>query len=116
MSLIVPLWRIAAARAGDKGDTSNISVVVRDPAHYPHVCAQLTADRIRDAYRDVFRGTCRRYRLDHLGALNFVCDRALEGGVSRSLNLDAHGKSFSYLILRLEIELPDQAKSPPSTG
>jgi hypothetical protein len=28
----------------------------------------------------------------------------LEGGVNTSLNLDSHGKSFSYLILGLPIE------------
>jgi hypothetical protein len=29
---------------------------------------------------------------------------ALEGGVNASLNLDSHGKSWSYLILGLELE------------
>lgn len=110
----VRLRDIANARAGDKGDTSNIAVIVRDPAHYGAVCAQLTADRIRATWPDLFCGPVHRYRLDHLCALNFVCEHALEGGVNRSLNLDAHGKSFSYLILDLEIAIEDQAISPPS--
>lgn len=115
MTRRVLLRRIAAARAGDKGNTSNISVIVRDPAHYPAVRDQLTAERLREAYPRLFRGKVRRYTLDPLCALNFVCEAALEGGVNRSLNLDAHGKSFSFLVLALEIDLPDQAKSPPST-
>lgn len=36
---------------------------------------------------------------------------ALEGGVNASLGLDSHGKSWSYLILRLDIELDDHQLS-----
>jgi hypothetical protein len=41
----------------------------------------------------VLAGPIQRYELESLYALNFVLDEALEGGVNRSLNLDAHGKS-----------------------
>jgi hypothetical protein len=47
----------------------------------------------------------RRYSIDHLCALNFVMEQALEGGVNESLNLDSHGKSWSFLLLALPIEL-----------
>ena len=33
-------------------------------------------------------------------------DEALEGGVNGSLNLDGHGKSWSALLLGLEVEWP----------
>jgi hypothetical protein len=46
-----------------------------------------------------------RYELSNLGALNFVLHDALGGGVTRSLSLDAHGKSLSACLL--EMELPD---------
>jgi hypothetical protein len=36
--------------------------------------------------------------------LNFVIEHGLEGGVNASLNLDAHGKSFSFLVLDIEID------------
>ena len=111
---LVRLRDIATARAGDKGDTSNIAVILRDPRHYTAVCAQLTPERLRDTWPALFRGPVRRYLLDSLYALNFVCDHALEGGVNLSLNLDAHGKSFSFLILDLEILIDDQASNPPS--
>ena len=39
-----------------------------------------------------------------MSALNFVMDRALGGGVTRSLALDAHGKSLSSALLDLEID------------
>jgi hypothetical protein len=44
-----------------------------------------------------------RYALPQLGALNFVLERALGGGVTRSLALDAHGKGLSSALLTLVI-------------
>ncbi|TXL69644.1 hypothetical protein FHP25_38190 [Vineibacter terrae] len=96
---------IAHARAGDKGDISSISVWAYDPKDYPLLKAQLTAQRLKDAYPKLLRGEVVRYEIDHLHGLNFVLHNALEGGVNTSLNLDSHGKSFSYLILGLEFEL-----------
>ena len=49
-------------------------------------------------------GEVRRFELPHLHALQFVCERALAGGVTTSLSLDAHGKSLSSALLELEIE------------
>lgn len=95
---------IAHARAGDKGNTSNVSVWAYDPADYPALKASLTPERIRAAFPDLLRGGVTRYEVDHLHGLNFVMTKALEGGVNASLNLDSHGKSWSYLILGLPIE------------
>jgi hypothetical protein len=52
------------------------------------------------------RGEIVRYELPGIGALNFVLQRALGGGVTRSLALDAHGKSLSSALLSLEIPRP----------
>ena len=106
MTRKVVLREIAHARAGDKGDTSNVAVFVYDPAHYPAVKAQLTADRVKAELAGVVNGTVTRYAVDHLHTLNFVMTDALEGGVNASLNLDGHGKSWSYLFLALEVEVP----------
>ena len=95
---------IAHARAGDKGNTSNVSVWVFDPADYTTLKARLTPERIKAAYPNLIRGPVRRYEVDHLHGLNFVMREALEGGVNSSLNLDSHGKSWSYLILALPLE------------
>jgi hypothetical protein len=100
-----PLREIAHARAGDKGDISNVSVWVYDPKHYAAVKAGLTVERVRAAYPALFTGAIQRYELDHLHGLNFVMHDALEGGVNTSLNLDAHGKSWSFLMLALEIDV-----------
>lgn len=94
---------IAHARAGDKGDTSNVSVWVYDAADYALLKRELTTERLKAAFPKLLRGAIERHEMDHLHGLNFVMRDALEGGVNTSLNLDSHGKSFSYLILGLEI-------------
>jgi hypothetical protein len=106
---------IAHARAGDKGNTSNVSVWVYDPADFPLLERTLTADRLQRAYPALVRGRVERHVLRHLHGLNLVLHEALEGGVNSSLNLDSHGKSWSYLVLRLELEEPEPASGvgPP---
>ena len=95
---------IALARSGDKGNRATLSVIARDPKDYPLLERVLTADRVREHYRDVVRGTVQRYPLPHLGALQFVMNDALAGGVTRSLALDAHGKTLSGAVLDIELD------------
>jgi hypothetical protein len=95
---------IAHARAGDKGNTSNISVWVYDPVDFELLKSNVTAERLKQTYPDLIRGDVERYVLEHLHGLNLVLHDALEGGVNSSLNLDSHGKSWSYLILCLELD------------
>jgi len=52
-----------------------------------------------------------RYEVDNIDALNFVCQGALGGGVSRSLCLDNYGKALSAAILGFEIEVPEYLKT-----
>jgi hypothetical protein len=94
---------IAHARAGDKGNTSNINVWVYDKTDFGLLKRTLTAERIKRAFPKLFTGAVERYEIEHLGGLNFVLHGALEGGVNSSLNLDSHGKSFSYLILGMSL-------------
>ncbi len=117
MSRTIKLHEIAHARAGDKGNTSNVSVWAYDPGDYLLLKAQLTPERIKSAFPKLIEGPVMRYELDHLHGLNFVMQDALEGGVNTSLGLDSHGKSWSSLILGLEIEIPDNQRrqSRPST-
>ena len=96
------LYDIAHARAGDKGDTSSVAVFAYHPADYPAVQAALSPERVKAAFPDLIRGEVVRYDVDHLHAVNLVMRQALEGGVNSSLNLDSHGKSWSFLILGLE--------------
>lgn len=94
---------LAHARAGDKGDTSNIALIVRDPAAFGRVASYVTAERVAAHFGAMVTGAVLRHELPHLGALNFVLHGALGGGVTRSLSLDAHGKSLSSSLLEMEI-------------
>lgn len=101
----VMLREIASARSGDKGNISNISVWPYDPRHYEDIRVGLTPEVVKAAYPDLIRGTVERYDMEGLCGFNFVLRDALEGGVSSSLGLDMHGKSFSFLMLALTVEV-----------
>jgi hypothetical protein len=99
----IPLYKLAHARTGDKGNRSNISVIAYRAEDFPILLRELTAERVKDhfAYRNP--SAVIRYELENLQALNFVIDDVLDGGVNLSLNLDSHGKSLSYWLLAMEI-------------
>ncbi|MGH8635610.1 MAG: AtuA-related protein [Burkholderiales bacterium] len=98
------VYELGHARAGDKGNTSNVSVIAYDERAWNILRDQLSVERVMDAYAHVAQGPVTRYELPKLRALNFVIENALGGGVTISLAQDAHGKSLSYLML--DIELP----------
>ena len=100
------LRELAHSRTGDKGNTSNISVIAFEAKHFPLLKDQVTAERVKAHFAGVVEGEVVRYELPNIAALNFVMDKTLGGGVTRSLALDAHGKSLSSALLDLEIELP----------
>ena len=97
------LRELAHARAGDKGDISNISVIAYDLGDYAYLAEQVTAERVKAHFSGMVTGEVTRYELPRLGAMNFVLQGALGGGVTRSLSLDPHGKSLSSSLLELEI-------------
>ncbi len=94
---------LAHARSGDKGGTSDISVVAFDAAAYAELRRELTAERVREHFADLPISAVDRYELPRLHALKFVLHGALGEGVTRTLNLDAHGKSLSSCLLGLPI-------------
>jgi hypothetical protein len=97
------LHEIAHSRAGDKGNISNISVIAFDLKDYPLLEKYVTVERVKEHFSEIVNGRVERYALPALGALNFVMHEALAGGVTRSLALDAHGKTLSFAILSLDI-------------
>jgi hypothetical protein len=101
---MIRVYDIAHGRAGDKGNTSNISVIAYDAAGWEILREQLTERVVMKAFAHVVSGPVRRYELPKLQALNFVIEGALGGGVTRSLAQDAHGKSFSSLMMTIELK------------
>jgi len=100
------LHDIAHSRAGDKGDTSILSLIAYRAEDFPLLRDRVTASAVAQHLAGIVLGEVRRFELPHLHALQFVCERALRGGVTTSLALDAHGKSLSSALLEMEIESP----------
>lgn len=105
-TVTVPLDRLAHGRTGDKGNRSNISVIAWHPALWPLLVEQLTEERVAAQFAHRRPTRVQRFVLPTLQAMNFVIDDVLDGGVNDALNLDTHGKSLSYLLLALEVEVP----------
>jgi len=97
------LREIAHSRTGDKGNTSNISVIAFDPAKYPLLEKYVTSKRVKEFFSEIVEGDVVRYTLPNVSALNFVMYKALGGGVTRTLAIDIHGKSLSSAILEMNI-------------
>ncbi len=97
---------LAHSRTGDKGNTSNISLIACDPKHFEHLRTHVTEARVKAHFRELVQGEVVRYEMPNIGALNFVLLHALGGGVTSSLALDAHGKSLSSALLDLDIPEP----------
>ena len=104
------LRELAHSRTGDKGDTSNISVIAFDAKDFALLKQQVTAERVKAHFAGVVEGEVVRYELPNIAALNFVMSNTLGGGVTRSLALDAHGKSLSSALRDLDITLSNDSK------
>ncbi|WP_431122502.1 AtuA-related protein [Variovorax paradoxus] len=102
----VPLYRAAHGRTGDKGDRSNISVIAWHPDLYPALAEQLTPESVSKQFRHRAPARVQRFLLPRLHAMNFVLDAVLDGGVNDALNLDAHGKALSFLLLDMPVRVP----------
>ncbi len=97
------LWEIAHSRTGDKGNISNVSLIVYKREDYERIKEAVTADHVKMHFKDIVRGDVVRYELPEVCALNFVMQGALGGGVTRSLAMDKHGKCLSSYLLEMEI-------------
>lgn len=103
----VPLWRLAHARSGDKGDVANIGLIAMEDRFYDLLLREVTAERVKAHFGDLVRGEVTRYEMPNIGALNFVLRGALGGGGTLSLRTDAQGKTLSAALLRMEINARD---------
>jgi hypothetical protein len=97
------LRSIAHVRSGDKGDIAQISVIAYRAADYDLLANWLTADRLAEHFCLLNCRSIKRHELPAIGALNFVLTGAIAGGVTRSLAMDAHGKTLAMQLLNLQI-------------
>jgi hypothetical protein len=104
----LPLYQLAHGRAGDKGNTSNISVIAWDQACFDILVTQATEAKVAHwfGYRNPTKVT--RYVLPKLLAMNFVLEGILDGGVNDALNLDTHGKGLSFWMMDMPVEVSQE--------
>ena len=107
------LRSICHSRSGDKGSIVNVSLIVFDARHYPLVVEHVTAARVKAHFADLATGEVVRYELPLIRALNFVVHGVAGGGVTRTLALDAHGKSLSSALLEMELESSIRGSQEP---
>jgi hypothetical protein len=101
----VQLLKIAHARSGDKGDTSNIGLIALKPEFYQDLVREVTAERVKEHFAGICKGEVERFELPNLYALNFLLHESLGGGGTISLKSDPQGKTLSSALLRMEIEI-----------
>ena len=113
--LDLPVHAIAHARAGDKGDVSNISLIAYLDCGWKVINDLATEERVLDIFSHLGATQVKRFELPSLKALNFVIHSALGGGVNSSLRLDRHGKTLSSHLLH-ELILPISEDMIPSNS
>jgi len=103
----IKLKKLCLARSGDKGDMANIGVIARNQQIFDELKKILTANLIKKWFYPVCKGNVLRYELDNIWALNFLLEQSLDGGGTKSLMIDAQGKTFAAALLNQEIEIPE---------
>lgn len=114
----VPLYRLAHARSGDKGDGSNVGLLAYNQDCYEIMRQQVTPAAVRRHFRGIVRGRVERFAVPNLLGFNFLLHNSLGGGGSASLKNDAQGKTHGMALLLMEVDVPPRFKLPRvgSTG
>lgn len=105
----IQLVKLAHARSGDKGDTANVGLIALKDEYYPLLVEKVTAEAVKEHFGPMVKGGVERFELPNLKALNFLLHESLGGGGTRSLMTDAQGKTFSTALLRMFIDVPEEA-------
>ena len=107
----VPLVRLCLARSGDKGDTSNVGVIGRTPQIWAWMRDNLTADAVKQHFKEVCEGQVERHPMPNLQAFNFLLHNSLGGGGTSSLRFDAQGKTYAQYLLSMTVTVPESLVS-----
>ena len=102
------LGSLAHARSGDKGSGANVAVFARNAKEYEFLRKHLTASRVQNYFRPVGVGKVTRYEVPNLEAFNFILPKILAGGGSRSLRIDAQGKTLGQALLEMTLKAPEK--------
>jgi hypothetical protein len=111
----LPLYAMAHARSGDKGDGSNVGLLAYDRRGFEILREWLTPERVAGHFAGIVAGAVERHELPNLLGFNFLLRGSLGGGGSASLKNDAQGKTHGLGLLRMIVEVPDDYE-PPAVG
>ncbi|PID41822.1 MAG: terpene utilization protein AtuA [Gammaproteobacteria bacterium] len=119
----VPLYRLAWARSGDKGNHANIGVVARKAAYLPYIRQALSTEAVAGYMHHVLdekQGRVTSWELPGMNAINFLLENALGGGGIASLRIDPQGKAFAQQLLEFPIpvshKILDEISRTDKTG
>jgi hypothetical protein len=102
----LPLSRLAYARSGDKGNSSNIAIIARCPKYLPLLRREVTGEKILAQLGTLAAGPVERFEAPGLHALNFLIGNALGGGGMASRRIDPQGKAYGQMALEMLIPVP----------
>ena len=102
----LPLSRLAYARSGDKGNSSNVAIIARRPEYLPLLRREVTPERIVAHLGHLVGGPAERFEAPGLNALNFLISDALGGGGMASRRIDPQGKAYGQMALEMTIPVP----------
>ena len=103
----VKLMDIAIARSGDKGAGSNVGVMANTVPIYEFLVKNLTAERVKEHFKEINFGKVDRYEAPNLRSLNFILHDSLGGGGTETMKTDAQGKVHGLAMLHMELDVPD---------
>lgn len=102
----VDLLTLAVARSGDKGNSSNIAIIARDPKYVDLIRRAVTPQAMASHFEGLVHGKVTRYEAPGLHAFNFLLEDALGGGGMASRRIDSQGKAFGQMALEMKIKVP----------
>lgn len=122
---MIPLYRVAHSRAGDKGNDINFSIIPHFPEDINRLKLIITAQWVKEVLSPLLNKSMfpnldainRRdewvsenvkveiYEVRGVCSLNVVVRNILDGGVNQSRRIDRHGKTISDLVLSQNVVL-----------
>ena len=100
---VVPLYKLAYARSGDKGDNANIGVIAREPEFLPYIQEALSSENVATFFSHCLTGEVISWDVPGINGINFLLKNSLGGGGMSSLSIDPQGKSYAQQLLEYEI-------------
>ena len=104
----IPLFKLAFARSGDKGNHANIGVIARKPEYFGYINNELTSKAVDNYFSHVSKGKVLSWCVPSINGINFLLKDSLGGGGMASMSIDPQGKSYAQQLLDYEIPVDDK--------